>query len=261
MSPTPTTPPILPRKLAGRVFRWGAPRFLKVCWLVATGRRGVLAGPAVRLDVAEVDGLEHLPHVAGVLSAMRAGLSPHGGHGLRAILHRLLLFHSRDWFRQLQDNSLAQSVASADGAERAWLDRAGRRGMGNVITSLLKSVARGIDVPDVCPVPWSLTKDTPGAAKPARARKSRSEEERLRARGRSRLLKSLHEHILDAMMTTPQAGAFAIFAPDELRLIRALPPGDFPDLPPPPVRPVSARRPLPVCKPHPVFGKSLSGIP
>ncbi|MEZ5836263.1 MAG: hypothetical protein R3D03_11065 [Geminicoccaceae bacterium] len=40
--------------------------------------------------------------------------------------------------------------------------------MGNVITSLLKSVARGIDVPDVCSVPWSLTKDTPGAAKPAR---------------------------------------------------------------------------------------------
>ncbi|MEZ5836426.1 MAG: Uma2 family endonuclease [Geminicoccaceae bacterium] len=62
-------------------------------------------GAAVRLDVAEVDGLEHLPHVAGVLSAMRAGLSPHGGHGLRAILHRLLLFHSRDWFRRLQDNS------------------------------------------------------------------------------------------------------------------------------------------------------------
>ncbi|MEZ5836264.1 MAG: hypothetical protein R3D03_11070 [Geminicoccaceae bacterium] len=94
----------MPRKLAGRVCR-GALRFLKVCWLVVTGRRGVLAGPQVRLDMAEVG---NLPHVAGVLSAMRAGLSPHGGHGL-AILHRLLLFHSRDWFRQLQDNSLARN--------------------------------------------------------------------------------------------------------------------------------------------------------
>ncbi|MEZ5835362.1 MAG: hypothetical protein R3D03_06510 [Geminicoccaceae bacterium] len=189
MSRNPTTPPILPRKLAGRVFRWGAPRFLKVCWLVATGRRGVLAGPQVRLDVAEVDGLEHLPHVAGVLSAMRAGLSPHGGHGLRAILHRLLLFHSRDWFRRLQvsnpwrNPSHRRMVPKGHG----WI--VPDAGNVNIITSLLKSVARGIDVPDVCPVPWSLTEDTPGAAKPARARKSRGEEERLRARGRSRLLK------------------------------------------------------------------------
>ncbi|MEZ5837639.1 MAG: hypothetical protein R3D03_18255 [Geminicoccaceae bacterium] len=192
-------PPILPRKLAGRVFRWGAPRFLKVCWLVATGRRGVLAGPAVRLDVAEVDGLEHLPHVAGVLSAMRAGLVPWrtwppGDPPPPAAvpLPRLV----PPVTGQLRRNPSHRRMVP----KRLWLDRAGRRGMGNVITSLLKSVARGIDVPDVCPVPWSLTEDTSGAAKPARARKSRSEEERLRARGRSRLLKDLHEHILDAIL-------------------------------------------------------------
>ncbi|MEZ5836794.1 MAG: hypothetical protein R3D03_13835 [Geminicoccaceae bacterium] len=34
-----------------------------------------MAGPLP--DLAEVDGLEHLPHVAGVLSAMRAGPIPH----------------------------------------------------------------------------------------------------------------------------------------------------------------------------------------
>ncbi|MEZ5834376.1 MAG: hypothetical protein R3D03_01410 [Geminicoccaceae bacterium] len=139
MSPTLPHPPPLRARLAGRCSRWGAPRFLKVCWLVATGRRGCLAGPTDRLDVAEVDGLEHLPHVAGVLSA--GGTISTWRSWPRAILHRLLLFHSRDWFRRMQDNSGA-IVASADGAEgHGWIvPDAGEWGMSS---SLLKSVARG----------------------------------------------------------------------------------------------------------------------
>ncbi|MEZ5834637.1 MAG: hypothetical protein R3D03_02775 [Geminicoccaceae bacterium] len=260
MSHTPTTPPILPRKLAGRVFRWGAPRFLKVCWLVATGRRGVLSGPQVRLDVAEVDGLEHLPHVAGVLSAMRAGLSPHGGHGLRAILHRLLLF-LRDWFRQLQDSSLAQSVASADGAEgHGWIVPDAGNGECHP-TSLLEVGGQRIDVPDVCPIAMvaheghSRSGETPQERGNPVARRKGS------AQGDGPPVEKSPRAYPRRDDDDPAGGSLR-----HLRAGRVAPhprasARRFPDLPPPPVRPVSARRPLPVCKPHPVFGKSLSGIP
>ncbi|MEZ5835624.1 MAG: hypothetical protein R3D03_07840 [Geminicoccaceae bacterium] len=66
-------------------------------------------------------------------------------------------------------------------------------------------------------MPWSLTENTPGRKRETRKGRGNPAARKGSAQGRSRLLKVSHEHILDAMMTTPQAGAFAIFAPDELR--------------------------------------------
>ncbi|MCB1972131.1 MAG: hypothetical protein KDG54_17140 [Geminicoccaceae bacterium] len=182
LSVTPTA-----RAIVRRASRWRAPRFLKVCWLVVTGRKEILVGPGMNVAAADVGRLERLPHVAAVIAAMKRVCPDRDG------LRRLIVPHALEWFRELEGRVNGASVR--EDAARAWLERAAhRKGHVGPLDRLLESALRRIDGDGPCGRGTAVAGEA-GVARCGRQHTA-NPASRQRESGRLRLLRDLCEHVL-----------------------------------------------------------------